>query len=305
MITITINNNDYDIKQNLNDITIKEYLDIIKISGEQLEKPNTDIVVSMGKLSKKTYYKPNEEPDYFKQSKRYRILNILSGIPIELFEKVSKPDYEEALADIVEGFIESLDDTSAIWNEKQIDSTKWLIDPIEQWTFQQWVDIEGTIDKGYIHTLAICAYEGKDRRTKRKYDRKFAGQFNKKVRYWSNQPAAGNINTILDLTKRLNDVRNRYKYIYNSKSAFPSKSGKNIKIYHDYSKWEDVVVSIAETSAFMSPKGSVEGVRSANIFDVLDYLNFKRGKSFAESEDYLIEQHQNEMKSKNKSKNKR
>ena len=302
MITITINNTDYELKQTLKDITIKEYLEIINISSEQLEKPNTDIVVSMGKLSKKSYYKPNEEPEDFKQSKRFRILNLLSGIPIELFTKVRKPDYEYALADLVESYIESLDDTTPIWKEKEIDGIKWLIDPIEQWTFQQWVDIEGTISKGYIYTLAICAYEGKDRRTKRKYDRTFAGKFNSKIAYWSRQPAYGNINTILDLTKRLNDVRNQYKYIYSAKSAFPSKTGKNTKTYHDFAKWEDVVVSIAETSAFTSPKGTIEGVRTANVFDILDYLNFKRGKSFAESEDYLLEQHQNEQKSKNKKK---
>jgi len=297
MISITINDKVYNIKQNLKEITVKEYFDIITIMNEKLEK-KSNIVVSMGKLEKKQYYSAKDEPKEFKESKRYRILNILSKIPIELFEKVRKPLYEDSLADIVEGFVEGINDDTPASKEFVIDGIKYVLDDIDDWTFQQWVDVEGTIERGAYYPFVISVRECNDKRKKYIYDRKHGGKFAEKLKFWMNKPAFGIVNNIIDLIIKCDKLRNKYPYIYNAKSSFSKPLGKQSKQYYDYAKWEDVVISIASTNAFNSDKGTLVGVRNANLIDVLEYLNFTRGKSFAENEDYQIEQAHNDRKRK-------
>ncbi len=84
--------------------------------------------------------------------------------------------------------------------------------------------------------------------------------------------------------------------IYEVESAFTEPKKPTEEVYLRYAGWNDVVVSLSETNAFNSSKGTLHAVRNANCVEVLEFLNWKRGKSFAEYEDYKLEEQANKFK---------
>ena len=96
MITITINDEDYNFKQNAKDLTIKEYLQIMAISSEKLE------IIAKKDLDKYTEEELNKRDDDFRRDKEFRILSILSGIDKEMF--VEYPELSSLLYPYFEGF---------------------------------------------------------------------------------------------------------------------------------------------------------------------------------------------------------
>ena len=311
MLNITINGAEYFMKTNLKEITIKEYFQILDIEGEKHEMPPKEENKLVSGEYIKEYYAHGEEPDDIRWKQNNRIVAIISNIPLELLNNTLE------LGEIVAGNIESLLDDTPAWSKKEYYETisskvkidgktkiveelvksenfAWILDEPSDWSFQQWVDTENSSRLNYIYPFVLNSrkckvIDGKLSKTKRVYN-KGNPDFQEKLDYWENQPAEGNINTIFEVHNKIRKVRELFFWIYEAESRFPEKGKKTSKIYMEFAGWNDVVVSLTETNAFNSSKGTLHAVRTANCIDVLEFLNWKQGKAFAEYEDYKLEE---------------
>ena len=299
MKSFKIDDKEYQFKQNLDDITVKEYFDIMKIVSERTEKPVPEEKKFKDGTYEKEYYLPSEEPDEIKLDKSYRIISILSGLEVQLFKDY--PDLYNSLSPL----IEDLTDDSPVWystihkDRKYVRSQKkylvedstthqWVYDDVSKWTFQQWVDMENASRQNVIYPFLIAVYKVSiTNRKKRAYDRSHP-DFEDKEQYWYNQPARGNINTITHILDVMSETRKQFFWIYEATSQFTEPEKPTMKAYTEFAGWNDVIVSMSKNPTFNSSKGTLYGVRNAPCLEVLEYLNWERGKSFAEYEDYKL-----------------
>jgi hypothetical protein len=307
MLSIKINDVEYSLKQNLKEITIKEYFDIMKIQSKRCEIPVKEADKFKDGTYDIQYYESGKEPLEFVWDINAELINILSYIPIDILKQ--SPEISTELLQYVDDFT---DDTS-VWKSKPITKTitekvlvsdkkhkfvetivntdyNWVYDEPSDWCFQQWVDSENATKQKLYYPFLMCLYKQKNgSKTKRLYSRAHK-DFDEKEAYWLEQPAYGNINTIISVLNKMSEVRNLFYWIYEARSKFTEKEKPTQKIYSEFSGWNDVVVSLSECNAFNSSKGTLYAVRNANCVEVLEYLNWKRGKAFAEYEDYKIEE---------------
>ena len=310
MLKFTVNDVEYSLKQNLKEITIKEYFDIMKIQSEKLEMPVKDEDKFMDGTYEVKYYERGSEPIEFRWRKDNELISLLAGIPLDVLEQ--SPELSETLMDYIEPF----EDDSAVWSNKRVMKTItvkkevekngkvkmvnveeevesdyiWKYDKVNAWSFQQWVDCENASRQTLYYPFLIALFKQKEgSKTKVAYNRSHP-DFDDKEAYWLNQTAYGNINTIVHILNEMSKVREMFYWIYEAQTAFPEKQKKTEKIYSTFAGWNDVVVSLSETNAFNSSKGTLYAVRNANCIEVLEYLNWKRGKAFAEYEDYKLEE---------------
>jgi hypothetical protein len=318
MKDFTINDIKYSLKQNLKDMTVKDYFDIMKIQSERCEKPVREVDRYIDGTYDKEYYETNDEPLHFKWKKNNRIMSILSGVPLEYFD--DSLELGEILAEHVEGF--EYDKT--VWKSKkhidtvsqkvnveingkvktrnievnvESDTEIWTYDKATNWCFQQWVDSENA-SKQEIYFPFIIAVTKKNTSVKtqrnKKYDRTHP-DFDDKLTYWMNQPAYDNISTIINVLDEMSKVREKFFWIYEFETAYPEPMKATSKVYNNFAGWNDVVVSLSKTNAFNSPSGTLNAVRTANCIEVLEYLNWERGKSAAEYEDYKEDEKKKEL----------
>lgn len=318
MKDFTINDVKYSLKQNLKDMTVKDYFDIMKIQAERCEKPVKAEDKFIDGTYIKEYYEPNDEPLHFKWTKNNKIMSLLSGVPLEYFE--NSLELGEMLAEHVESF----EDEQGIWKSKkhfntvtqkvnveingkvkvrnidvhvESDNEVWTYDKANDWCFQQWVDAENASKRELYHPFIIAITKKntslKTQRNK-KYDRSHP-DLDDKLDYWLNQPAEGNINTIMQVLNDMADVRSKFFWIYEFQTAYPEPMKAGATMYNNFAGWNDVVVSLSKTNAFNSSTGTLNAVRTTNCIDVLEYLNWERGKSSAEYEDYKAEEKKNQL----------
>lgn len=310
MLNIKIDDVEYSLKQNLKDISIKEYFDIMKVYSKRCEIPVDDKDKYLDGTYEIKYYERKDEPLHFKWQIDNEIINILSGIPIDILT-----EHQEISQELV-SYIDILEDTSEVWNSKRvtkiitkkeqviIDGKKkfkmfdeivetdynWVYDEPKDWTFQQWVDAENASKQHLSYPFILSLYKQKvGSKSKRLYSRAHT-DFDDKQEYWFNVSAYGNINTVIGILNKISEVRKLFYWIYEAQSQFPSEDKPTQKIYNEFAGWNDVVVSLSETNAFNSSKGTLHAVRTSNCIEVLEFLNWKRGKAFAEYEDYKIDE---------------
>lgn len=297
---------EYSFKNTLDDITIEDYFEISKIVNEKIEKPVDESKRFVDGTYKKEYYTNAEEPADIKLSKRIDVIVLLSKVDKQLFL-----DYPELLLELEER-LEPLNTDDAIWKktphfnykklkgqavkEKVETNFEWTYDDVKQWSFQQWVDAENASKTSLIYPFLIAIYKReKGTQKKRKYDRAHP-DWEDKEEFWLKQPCRNHIATILHILNEMANVRDMWFYVYKAKSNFEDKSERTAQNeYSDFAGWNDVVVSLAENNYFTSPTGTLNGVRTANCIEVLELLNWKRGKSFAEYEDYKVEERSKEI----------
>ena len=302
MITITINDEDYNFKQNAKDLTVKEYLQIMAISSEKQE------IIAKKDLDKYTEEELNKRDDDFRRDKEFRILSILSGIDKEMF--VEYPELSSLLYPYFEGFEVS----DKVWTKcsdykiikkrsgetlKEETDYEWIYEHPLQWTFQQWVDTENGIKVwSPEHVFYIAVYKRKKGSAKKRTYQRQLPDLDDAVAYWENQNAYDNMATIREIQSIMQQIRDNFHYIYKVKSKYPNKSySENHKIFSNYAGWNEVVLGLAENNYFNSSKGTLHAVRTANCIDVLELLNWKQGKAFAEYEDYKEDEKRKEMMS--------
>lgn len=278
MIEVEINDVKYNVKQNTKDMTIKDYFDIQAVLARRQEGKKTEYLDGTFDVE---YRKTEEESEDFKLEKTIDILHIISDIPKELFN-----EYPELVLEI-ESLVESFEVDKKIWKTKKIGNITWKYDQIKEWCFQQWVDCENASSDNLLYPFVISLYKYKvdDKTCTRKYDR-FHPDFKQKLNLWLSQDAWSNTASITSFLSSIADAKTYYPYIYGDLESSSPEAGKYMKEYFKFVKWEDTIVSIAQTPVFNSSKGTLYAVRNANVIEVLQYLNIKRGRDYAEGEDY-------------------
>ena len=315
MINFKIDDIEYSLKQNLKDVTIREYFDIMKIQSKRCEIPVKESEKFVDGSYEVKYYETKDEPFEFTFNKQNEVLHILSKIPIEILN-----NYPE-LGENLSNYIESFNDDSKIWKNKTVYKTiskkveylegskkkykliddivetefVWCFDEPETWTFQQWVDCENATKLGLYYPFLISLYKNKKgSKIKRVYDRSHPN-LDDIENEWLEFSAFGNINNIIHILNKMSEIRSMFYWIYEVKSEFEEPLQKTQQIYNKFAGWNDVVVSLSETNAFNSSKGTLYAVRNSNCVEVLEFLNWKRGKSFAEYEDYKLDELKNKF----------
>lgn len=315
MITIKIDDVEYSLKQNLKEITIREYFDIMKIQSKKCEKPVKESDKYVDGYYEIEYYDTKDEPFDFTLQKTNEILHILSKIPLEILN-----NYPELSENLLQ-YVESLNDDSKIWKTSKIfktiskkveylDNNKtkykmvdeiveteyvWCYDEPENWSFQQWVDSENSTKLGLYYPFLLSLYKNKKGSNKKRVYSRAHPELDSIENEWLEQPAFGNINVIIYILNKMSEIRNLFFWIYEAQTKFPEPLKQMQEIYNNFAGWNDVVVSLSETNAFNSSKGTLYAVRNANCVEVLEFLNWKRGKSFAEYEDYKNEELKNKF----------
>ena len=299
MKKITIGEIDYNFKTSIEDINVGEYFDVMKIISERCEKVLSEADVLYYGQDYKEYYERGKEPESFLIDRTIKLVSYLSKIPRNLFDDY--PQLIETLSPLIENF----DDNSEVLNrlpllvnkgKKLVESedTEWLIDKPTDWCFQQWVDCENATKQGMYYPFIISIRKvSKGKTSKKVYDRSHP-DLDYKLSYWLKKSAKGLINTILSVIDSMSETRTQFFWVYEATSQFPdTKENKYGKIYSEFAGWNDVVVSMSQTPVFNSSKGTLYAVRNANCLDVLEYLNWQRGKSYAEYEDYKSDEAKN------------
>lgn len=282
MKLIKLDDVEYHFKNSIDDLTIKEYFEIQKINSQR-ETKSFDNDKMLGNAV--VYVERDKESELFIKNKNINILSYLSGIPVNIFLEYP------FLSDELNKMLGSFKDDSDIWNKKIISDKTWCLDNYKKWIFQEWCDMENyvTNNSNVLYIFYVFVYV-LDKRTKnRKYDR--YQNLNIIKNFWENQPAKGNINTILDLFDTVQNIKKRFSYIYEPKiSSINTYNSDNVKKYHKIFGWEDTIINIAQSNLFTSAKGNLHAVRNYNCFEILEFLNIKTARDMAENADFLNNQ---------------
>lgn len=305
MITLKLDDKEYIFKNTLDDITIKDYFELSAIMLKKTEKPVDESKRYVDGSYPTEYYTSDEEPYNIKLEKRISIVSLLTNIDKSYFN-----DYPELLLEL-EDHLEELKFNEEVWKtyeitkgkDKQPTNNEWTYDDPKDWCFQQWVDSENTSKISLIHPFLIAIYKReKGTRKKRTYDRSHP-DWDLKEAFWMKQPARNNISVIYHILQRMNEVRDMFYWIYKAETEFPEpNTNLATKAYNEFAGWNDVVVSLAEHNFFTSPSGTLNAVRTANCLEVLELLNWRRGKSFTEYEDHKAAERRRELSGKGKKK---
>jgi hypothetical protein len=279
MKQVKIDNKIYNFKTNKEDLTFQDYKDLLKVLSER-----EFVEVS----ANKGYSKILEEVEIGKESlefyhqKLLKLFTILCDRPLkkEMFD--SFPDLYNILENVIDwnnlNNFESLKPSSFF-----IECEEYVYIPVEKITFQQWCDFESWFELGIDFVFVVFFIKKGE-----SYDRFFIDKENI-IKFINNSKAIDYIPYIKYIYEYVYAIRNRYTNIYNSES-FGGFSCENMKIHLDKFKWEDTIITIAESNLFNGPEGSLKAVRDAKALNVLDYLEIKTHKNKAEYLDMLESQ---------------
>ncbi len=136
MKTIEIAGKPISIRQSSKDLSLMEYAAFMKILSRQLEIPRSerDMLPDGTYLTELEYYSSATEPADFKESRRLDALSFLTGNKVA---PTVLQDYPQ-LSVLIESLLIDFDVASY---DGLITASGYQIDPIDKWTFQQWVTI--------------------------------------------------------------------------------------------------------------------------------------------------------------------
>jgi hypothetical protein len=276
---IEINEITYQLKTSFDDLTLGEWSQANKILADREKRNEEELHKHLQELNDDVEYSeynsPDEETDEFRYDKYARMLNVVSGIPIDILKEYT--DIIDTLIDEMEDIYTDDSEPSTKFN---LDDEIWHFPSVNVMTFQQWCDAENMLSINLLNAFCILLLkEGKQ------YDR-FHPDFDIRLELFGNEPAKGYVSSLLNFLNEMSLVRENYKFLYGGESTGSDADSPNQKAHADRFKWEEVIRSLAETQVFNSPTGTLNGVRTANTLDVLDYLNVKRSKDIAESKDF-------------------
>lgn len=277
--TITLENElgeetTYELATNLDDITLGEWVALMNAVSKREWKEIGKMALSDEIL--KELVDVDKETEEFKTQKIVDCLYILSNIPVELF--TTFPSLTDELAQLVD-WKDLMNDTSKPANELEAYEVMFKKINIGDCTFQQWCDFENFIGENMLIAFVVFLSNGKP------YNR-FHPDFEEKMMMFSRIPARGNAATLQSILDEIYKIRDDYRYVYSTEEVLTGENNYHTEEHHKLFKWEDVIVSIAETPMFTSEKGNLWAVRNANVLEVLDYLNIKRSKDLAELKDF-------------------
>lgn len=306
MRLLNINDKEYEFKTSIDDLTIEElYLYLEVINTKEFESK----IVNDGANKIQVELDESEESWEFVIGKYRKILGILiKGLDIELSEAVAITlmgevdiDLELVEDEIYEDF-GIIQDLSIIQDSDQYNSFFFTSPSSQQSQSQSQYRI---LNSNELYTIQYCNFESfisynmpfdavsvklVPNSNQFIYSEKYANQF---VNIIKSAPAVKYFNTfVYHAFKEPNiNVRNQFEYIYNKVKGKAVNSNKlsdaSIEYYKKYG-WEVILLELAELRYWNHPKGYLYATQYTNIIDSFSVLNIKKGKSFAENEDYHL-----------------
>jgi len=275
MITIEIDDKKYNVAQSIDDITLGEWVALNNIIARREWKEIGKMAMSDEIM--KELIPVDRESEAFKQEKYLDLLVALTGIEKRVF--INFPSLEDEIAPHI-NWSNLFKDDSKVPKEVEIYEEKLTVLDPSTCEFQRWCDFENFVGDNMLIAFIVYLGSGKP------YNR-FHPDFETKMLMYSRVPAKGNVAIIQSIMERVHKIRDDYKFIYDPEDVGGSEAGRAMKEHSQRFKWEDVIVSIAETPMFTSDKGNLWAVRNANTLEVLDYLNLRRSKDTAEYKDMM------------------
>lgn len=283
MKTIEIDDKEYEVLTSIEDITLGQYVALMRILARREWKElgkmalSDEIAKEIVEIGKESYE--------FKLEKVIDSLCILSNIDKELY--VSFP----SLVDVVEPMIEwngIFKDDSKVVDNVELYEVKYRVVRPSEAEFQRWCDFENFVGDNPLIAFVVYLDSGKP------YNR-YHPDFEQKMMVFDRVEAKGNAAILDSILDEVYKIRDDYKFIYGSSDDDEDgePAGRNIMEHHNRFKWEDVIVSVAETNMFTSDRGNLWAVRNAHTLDVLDYLNIKRSRENAEYKDARARERKN------------
>lgn len=272
MKTITIEDKEYDVLTQFDDLTLEDWINLTEIAHRREWK-------EMGKMATsdeilKELVPIGEETEEFKEDKRIDLVAYVSGVKKELLiEFPSLPDIIESIVSWSSIFDdpEPYKDKIVVYGEEYE-----VIRPSED-KFQRWCDFENLANINLATGLLVYLSNGK------RYNR-FHPDFDIKMQALLRSPARGLVSILNSLREEAGQIRDNYKFVY-SQEELGVQTGRHTQEHYERFNWEDVIVSIAESPVFNSRRGTIYAVRNENVLEVLDYLNIKRSRDIAEYKD--------------------
>ena len=278
MEKIIVQGIEYNIRQTIDDLTFGEYCRLIQITTRR------ERVLDMTTNDGEEIWEDVEvgkESQLFLDKKEIDFLSIITEIPTELYEEF--PQLKEII------FNETGDlfaDDSEPMEFITLNGVDYTYPELIDWTFQEWCDMEGAVQMIKDHTI-IFPLTTIIRQAGRRYNR-FHPDFQGKRQMLEALPAKGLVATVMQIINEMKPMREAHPYIY--KASYGEDAGRYLKQHLEVVKWEDTIVQLAQSNVFNSPSGTLNGVRIANVLEVLQYLNVKKGRDMAE---YLDSKKQN------------
>lgn len=270
-LTIEDKEEEYYVKDNTS-LTVKEWYDLYDaLSMREMVKPPGVIGDELIEVE------PGHESEEFKDKRLKKILTSYCNIPEEYYDR---------FLGLSEEIIELMPDLDS-YDKKEKESFKmmgseYFVQDLRHISFQQWADVESYTDIDKLAPIAILIMEkGKA------YDY-FNNDIHAKIKALYRLKAHDSMGTIVNMFSMIRKLRDSYYFVYNA--DYGQSSGYTTKAMQDHYKhfkWQDVVVTVAESGVFNGPLGSLHATRNANVLEVLNYLNIKRSREAAESRDQL------------------
>lgn len=274
MKKLTINGEIYEIPEKLDEINTFTWFKCFELSKERQIKKSSE----MGDGTKDyVYFDVEDESDEFKSNKELKIIETITLIPFQILD-----EYAQATSIVKQIMNFDLFEIKPIKKIEHKNKT-WTYTKVENWPFIQFADFEMASKNPLLQLKMVLTTK-----EEKKYD-----TYHKNIgtkSFVEDLPCTVGAALLISILNDLKIIRTKYPFIF-MPDANDSIVGVHIQKHYDMFQWDDTIFSLADTMAFNSPKGTVHGVRYANIHDVLDYLNWKRSKMEAEYKD---------IKSKNK-----
>lgn len=293
MKTITINEKQYNIKTDINDLTIREWIALMDILMEKEWDIKSVTSDKLGITKREKTIKTVESVE-FKTQKIQKSLAILTDIPQSIFN-----EYDN-LVSLIYTLINynsfSSIDKQKIQKKIDIDGDIYTLIDFPSITFERFCYLLDYTDMDTLHHFTIM-YQFKNYKweTQKKY-------LNDYILSFEELNAGVYANTFVHLKDIIAQVKQNYSFVFKplddeeeEKSTIDAPLTK-MKEHLSAFKWHHILFKLSQEQTFSSTKGSLHGVKNANVFDVLDYLNWQF--SYNEAENY-----DNKQKIINKNKN--
>jgi hypothetical protein len=243
---------------NLETMSFREYIHAQKIRSKPIireEKYN-------GKILKREL-KWEEANEDERVNKISELCAALSDIPKDYFAEF------DDLRNLVGSWIDL--DISKIEPNPKLG--KYLVRDFDYWTFGQFADFMDNNRKDPCNGFIVALSQGN-----KKYD-PFQPDYKEKSLLFD-QPAIQALPSYLYLQSNLRAYYEFFPFLFKLE-AKGEKASAYMQKHYELFGWQDTVITLAETNAFSSPKGTMHGVKTARAYDVLSYLDIKRSKENA------------------------
>lgn len=276
MEQVIIEDVQYNVCTDLRDISLIKWSRLINILNRREYIIDGETI--NGEEVKREIQRGNES-DAFMWEQERDICVLLSDIPQELLD-----EYPELLQYIIPLFGLITTNEQVEIDEMTINGVYYAVDQIPDITFGQWADIEDYAKMEPIYVLA-----GLMRRDGKVYNR-WQPDWTEKIAVVENLNAAEYAPVINWIQNNMNWVRSSFPFVYGTEEDYEMSDYKSPNMDDHCQKfgWQHTINTLAETPVFNSDKGTLYGVRNADMLSVLEYLNILRSKQQAEHKDFKL-----------------